>query len=102
MRSVSIPAGRRHIDPLSTATAVIQDSSTSVRPNSFWIEGPRMPNISHTANIAVKAAVDMTKTRVAPRPVSWTGATVSPARAPRCCTSITSLGVPLNYAEQSG
>ena len=78
MRSVSIPAGSRHIEPLSTATAEIQDSSTSESLSSFWMGMPRMPNISHTANITVKASVDITRTRAAPFPVSWIGATTSP------------------------
>jgi hypothetical protein len=64
MRSVSMPAGRRHIEPLSTATAEIHASSGSVSPSSFWIGTPRMPNISHTANIRVKAIVDIHRTRV--------------------------------------
>ena len=65
-RSVSMPAGRRHSEPLSTATAVIHASCGSVRPSSFWIGTPRMPNISHTANIRVKAMVDIVSTRLAP------------------------------------
>ena len=50
--------------PLSDAE--IQESSTSLRPSSFWMGMPRMPNIIHTANITVKAVVDMTRTRVRP------------------------------------
>ena len=53
-RSVSMPAGSRHSEPLSTATALIQASCGSERPSSFWIGTPRMPNISQTANIRVK------------------------------------------------
>jgi len=77
IRSVSMPAGSRHNEPLSTATAEIQESSTSLSPSSFWISMPRMPNISHTANITVKSIVDMVRTRFAPRPVSWTGGMTS-------------------------
>ena len=62
-----LPAGRRHIEPLSTATAEIHASWGSLRPSSAWIGTPRTPNISHTANIRVKAVLDMTSTRVAPR-----------------------------------
>jgi hypothetical protein len=79
MRSVSMPAGSRHIDPLSTATAEIHESSGSESPNSFWIGTPRMPNISQTANISVKAIVDIVRTRVAPLPVSGWAATPCPA-----------------------
>ena len=75
IRSAIMPAGSRHIEPLSTATALIQLSCTSVSPNSFWMGLPRMPNISHTANISVNAMVDMAMTRPAPLPVSWIGAT---------------------------
>jgi hypothetical protein len=74
-RSVSMPAGRRHSDPLSTATAEIHASSGSLSPSSFWIGTPRMPNISHTANISVKAIVDIVRTRLAPLDTSgWAGA----------------------------
>lgn len=69
MRSVSIPAGRRHSEPFRTATALIQASCGSLSFNSFWIGTPRMPNISHTANINVKAIVDITRTLVEPRDV---------------------------------
>ncbi len=69
-RSVSMPAGRRHSEPLSTATALIQASCGSVSPSSFWIGTPRMPNISQTANIRVKAIVDIVRTRLAP-PETW-------------------------------
>ena len=61
-----MPAGRRHSEPLSTATALIQASCGSVSPSSFWIGTPRMPNISQTANIRVKAIVDIVRTRLAP------------------------------------
>ena len=63
------------MEPLSTARAEIHDSSTSVRPSSFWMGTPRIPNISHTANISVNAMVDLAMTRPAPLPVSWIGAT---------------------------
>ena len=63
------------MEPFSTATAETQLSSTSVSPNSFWIGTPRMPNMSHTANINVNAMVDMTMTRTDPGAVGWSGAT---------------------------
>jgi hypothetical protein len=66
MRSARMPAGRRQIAPLSTATAVIQDSWTSVRPNSLRMGMPSTPNINHTANIKVKPTVEITSTRTAP------------------------------------
>ncbi len=65
-RSVSMPAGRRHSDPLRTATALIQASSGSERPSSFWIGTPSTPNISQTANIRVNAMNDMVRTRYRP------------------------------------
>ena len=65
-RSVMMPAGSRQIAPLSTATAVIQASCTSVSPNSLRIGIPSTPNISQTANIRVKAMVEMTRTRTFP------------------------------------
>jgi len=52
--------------PLRIATAVIQDSCTSVRPNSLRIGIPSTPNINHTANIKVKPTVEITSTRTAP------------------------------------
>lgn len=63
MRSVSMPAGSRHSEPLRTATAEIHASSGSLRPSSFWMGMPRMPNISHTANITVKEMVEIHITR---------------------------------------
>ena len=36
---------------------------------------PRIPNISHTANISVNAMVDIVSTRPAPGAVGWTGST---------------------------
>lgn len=69
MRSVSIPAGRRQMEPLSTATAAIQLSWVSESPNSSWMGLPRMPNISQTANIRVKAVVEIHMTRLAWEPV---------------------------------
>ena len=65
-RSARIPEGSRHMDPLSTATALIQLSWTASRPNSFWMDLPRMPNISHTANIRVNEMLDIVRTRPAP------------------------------------
>ncbi|OLT40149.1 hypothetical protein BJF86_04875 [Serinicoccus sp. CNJ-927] len=73
IRSASIPAGRRHIAPLSTASALTQESWVSVSPNSSWMGLPRMPNISHTANISVNATVDVHMTRVAPEGEADTG-----------------------------
>ena len=61
-----MPAGSRQMAPFRTATAVIQDSWTSVSPNSLRIGMPRTPNISHTANISVKPMVEITRTRTAP------------------------------------
>ena len=66
MRSVIMPAGSRHSEPLSTAAAMIQESWTSLRPNSSLIGLPRMPNISHTANSRVKPMVERVRTRVRP------------------------------------
>ena len=74
MRSVTMPAGRRHSEPLSTATALIHDSWTSVSPSSFWMGTPRIPNISQAANIRVKAMVDSHSTRPAPGGVVVRGA----------------------------
>ena len=61
-----IPAGNRQIAPLRMASAVIQASWTSVRPNSLRMGMPSTPNISQTANIRVKANVEMTRTRTFP------------------------------------
>ena len=61
-----MPAGRRHMEPLRTATALIQLSCTESRPNSFWMGLPRIPNISHTANIRVNEMLDIVRTRTAP------------------------------------
>ena len=61
-----MPAGRRHREPLRTATALIQESSVSLRPSSFWMGTPRIPNISQAANMRVNAAVDSHRTRPAP------------------------------------
>lgn len=63
------------MEPLRTATAEIQLSWTSESPSSFWIGIPRMPNMSHTANMSVNAMVDMVMTRPAPLAVSWSGGT---------------------------
>ena len=71
IRSASMPAGRRHIEPLRTATAETQDSWVSVSPNSSLIGLPRMPNISQTANMRVNATVDVHMTRLAPD--RWAG-----------------------------
>ena len=79
-RSVMMPAGSRQIAPLSTATAVIQASCTSESPNSLRMGIPSTPNISQTANIRVKAMVEMTRTRTFPgssvAPAGGTGVTV--------------------------
>jgi hypothetical protein len=45
------------------ATAEIQESCTSVRPNSLRMGTPRTPNISQTANMRVKAMVESQRTR---------------------------------------
>ena len=66
MRSEIMPAGSRQSDPLSTAAAMIQESWTSLSPNSSRMGLPRMPNISHTANSNVKAMVDRVRTRTRP------------------------------------
>ena len=71
-----MPAGRRQSEPLRTATADSQASCGSVRPNSFWIGTPRIPNMSHTANIRVKAIVDIHRTRAALPLVSTPAAVV--------------------------
>ena len=70
MRSVIMPVGSRHSEPFRAAAATSQDSSTSVSPNSSWMGLPRMPNISHTANISVNPTVDSHSTRFAPDVVS--------------------------------
>ena len=85
-----MPAGSRQIAPLSTATAVIQASCTSVSPNSLRMGMPSTPNISQTANIRVKATVEMTRTRTFPgssvATVLGVGATVGAVMvlAPSC------------------
>ena len=84
-----MPAGSRHSDPLSTATAVIQASWGSVRPSSFWIGTPRMPNISQTANISVKEMVDIVSTRWAP-PETCTCAGPAAVVTSRACGPVAS------------
>ena len=65
----------RQIEPFSTAIAVSQPNWTSSSLNSFRIAIPSTPNISHTANISVKAIVDIVRTRLAPLDTSgWAGA----------------------------
>ena len=73
-RSVMMPAGSRQIAPFSTATAVIHASCTSESPNSLRMGIPRTPNISHTANMRVKAMVEMTRT------LTFPGSSVAPTR----------------------
>ena len=82
IRSVSMPAGSRQSEPLSTATAQIQASSGSLSPSSFWIGTPRMPNMSHTANMRVNAIVDIVRTRFAPSETcTYPGPTAGTARS---------------------
>ena len=66
MRSVMMPAGSRHSEPLRMATAESQASWTSVRPSSLRMGMPSTPNMSQTANMSVKAMVDSVSTRVEP------------------------------------
>ncbi len=63
------PFGMLDAKRVSTATAVIQASWTSESPNSWRIGIPSTPNMSHTANIKVKPAVDQTRTGTRPRSV---------------------------------
>ena len=72
MRSVIMPAGRRHIEPLRIAAARIQEYCSSLRCSSARMGFCRMPNIIQTANITVNAVVDQVRTRLAPTGwLSW-------------------------------
>lgn len=78
MRSAIMPAGSRHMEPFRTASEVIQNSCGLVSPNSFWIGTPRIPNISHTANMMVKAIVE---SQDAPRAGKLVGASADAGEA---------------------
>src|SRR6266700_4794870 len=65
-RSVRMPNGRRQIEPLSTAIAVSQENWILLRCSCSLMGTASTPNISQTANSSVNAAVDSTRTRVAP------------------------------------
>ncbi len=90
-RSAAIPVSSRQIEPLRMATAISQDSWTSVKPNSVRIGMPKTPNISHTANIRVKAMVLIVRTRRRPLRSSRVGllmgSTIEPEDAGPLTTS---------------
>ncbi len=90
IRSAATPAGSRHSEPLSTATAMTHESWTSDRPNSALIGLPRMPNISHTANITVKPIVLNVRTRLPAR--FWSATRTAPPKS-----AVVPSKHPLNY-----